>query len=156
MKDFYRTVETEILDKAPDIDFDLKKVKENYILKVQDGMPITLDSNNSVFLYGTTIYIPNYEFCYKIDPYFKVFNETRIVTIGEDEEETILRRLIPDLNFLSNNVSLSRNIKNKIVMDKCGFSFYFDQEGKKIVLTVNVKYGAFEFNIFQDCKEKLL
>ncbi|MEL5865208.1 SNF2 helicase associated domain-containing protein [Clostridium cochlearium] len=153
---FYRTVETEILDKAPDIDFDLKKVKENYILKVQDGMPITLDSNNSVFLYGTTIYIPNYEFCYKIDPYFKVFNETRIVTIGEDEEETILRRLIPDLNFLSNNVSLSRNIKNKIVMDKCGFSFYFDQEGKKIVLTVNVKYGAFEFNIFQDCKEKIV
>lgn len=153
---FYRAVETEILDKAPDIDFDLKKVKENYILKVRDGMPITLDSNNSVFLYGTTIYIPNYEFCYKINPYLKVFNEMRIVTMGQEDEETILRRLVPDLNFLSNNVSLSRNIKNKIVMEKCKFNFYFDQEGKEIVLIVKVKYGNFEFNIFEDCKEKIV
>lgn len=153
---FYRAVETEILDKAPDIDFDLKKVKENYILKLQDGMPITLDSNNSVFLYGTTIYIPNYEFCYKINPYLKVFNEVRIVTIGQEDEETILRRLVPDLNFLSNNVSLSRNIKNKIVMEKCKFNFYFDQEGKEIVLIVKVRYGNFEFNIFEDCKEKII
>ncbi|WP_282804341.1 SNF2 helicase associated domain-containing protein [Clostridium tetani] len=153
---FYRIVETEILYEAPDIDFNLKKLKGNYLLKVENGMPIVLDSNNSVFLYGTIIYLPDYEFCYKINPYIKVFNEAKVVDIGRQDEDTILRRLIPDLNFLSNNVKLSKSIKNKIVIHECKFNFYFDQEGKEIVLIVKVKYGDFEFNIFEDCKEKIV
>ena len=72
------------------------------------------------------------------------------------EEENILRRLVPDLNFLSPNVTLSKSIKDKIVMGKCGFSFYFNQEGKDITLTLKVKYGTFEFNIFEDCREKII
>lgn len=153
---FYRTVETEILYEAPDIDFNLKTLKGDYLLKVEDGMPKALDFNNKVFLYGRNIYIPDYEFCYKITPYLKVFNEAKVVKIDGKEEETILRKLIPDLNFLSDNVSLAKSIKNKIVMDKCHFNFYFDQEGKEIILILKVKYSVFEFNIFEDCKEKII
>jgi len=153
---FYRPVETEILKQAPPIDFDLKIIKDNYVLKSSGGMPIVLGSKEDIFLYGTIIYLPEYQFCYKISPYLQVFNEAKVVTISNLEEENILRKLIPDLNFLSNNVTLSKTIKDKIVMDKCHFSFYFDKEKEDIVLTLKVKYGAFEFNVFQDYKEKII
>ncbi|MFT5873736.1 MAG: SNF2 family DNA or RNA helicase [Clostridium sp.] len=153
---FSRPVDTEILYEAPALDFDLKMIKSNYVLKSSNGMPVVLGSKNDAFLYGSTIYLPNYEFCYKISPYLQVFNEARVVTMPGTEEENILRRLIPDLNFLSPSVTLSKSIKDKIVMSKCGFSFYFNQEGKEITLTLKVMYGTFEFNVFEDCIEKII
>ncbi|MBW9148967.1 SNF2 helicase associated domain-containing protein [Clostridium sp. CM028] len=153
---FYRPVDTEILYEAPPLDFDLKIIKDNYVLKSSSGMPASLGSKNDVFLYGTNIYLPDYEFCYKISPYLQVFNEAKVVTMTNLEEENILRRLIPDLNLLSPNVVLSKTIKDKIVMCKSQFNFYFNQEGKDITLTLKVKYGNFEFNIFEDCAEKII
>lgn len=153
---FYRPVDTEILYEAPPLDFDLKIIKDIYVLKSSSGMPVALGSKNDVFLYGSTIYLPDYEFCYKISPYLQVFNEAKVVTMASLEEETILRRLIPNLNFLSQNVVLSKVIKDKIIMAKSQFGFYFNQEGKDITLTLRVKYGTFEFNIFEDCLEKII
>ena len=153
---FYRPVDTEILYDAPAIDFDLKIIKDNYVLKSANGMPVSLGSKNDVFLYGSTIYLPNYDFCYKISPYLQVFNEAKVVTMTSLEEETILRKLIPDLNALSPNVALSKSIKDKIIMAKSQFNFYFNQQGKDITLTLKVKYGTYEFNIFEDYTEKII
>ncbi|WBW97762.1 DEAD/DEAH box helicase [Oceanirhabdus sp. W0125-5] len=153
---FYREIETEILNESPPINFDLKTLKGNYILKSPEGMPMVLGSKNDVFVYGTTIYLPEHEFCYKIAPYLQVFNEGKVITMGGEEEQTILRKLIPDLNMLSPNVTLSKTIKDKIVIDECGFNFYFDQKGKEITLILKVKYGNYEFNIFDDCEEKII
>jgi SNF2 family DNA or RNA helicase len=153
---FYRAIETEILNEAPNINFDLKTIKDNYVLKSPDGMPTVLGSKNDVFLYGTTIHLPDYDFCYRISPYLKVFNESKVVTIPKSEEETILRRLIPDLNLLSSNVALSKTIKDKIIMGSCEFNFYFDEENRNVTLTLKVKYGGFEFNIFHDYEEKII
>jgi SNF2 family DNA or RNA helicase len=153
---FYRPVETEILMKSPEIDFDLKIIKNNYILKSKSGMPMTLGSKKDVFLYGSIIYLPDYEFCYKISNYLKVFNEAKVVTIPKTEEERVLRKLIPELSFLAQEVNLSKNIKDKVEIGECGFNFYFDKKGKDITLKLNVKYGKFEFNIFEDCIEKII
>ena len=153
---FYRPVDAEFLYENPPIDFDLKIIKEEYILKSLEGMPMVLGSKKDVFLYGSTIYLPNYDFCYKISPYLQIFNEAKVVNLGSSQEEAILRRLIPDLKVLSPRVTLSKAIKDKIVMEQCQFNFYFDQEGKEITLITKVKYGAFEFNIFEDYKEKII
>ncbi|MBU3190512.1 SNF2 helicase associated domain-containing protein [Clostridium bowmanii] len=153
---FSRPIDAEILYEAPALDFDLKLIKNSYVLKSTNGMPVALGSKNDAFLYGSNIYLPDYEFCYKINPYLQVFNEARVVTMTSLEEENILRRLIPDLNFLSPSVTLSKSIKDKIVIGKCGFNFYFDKEGKNITLTLKVKYGNFEFNVFEDCNEKII
>lgn len=153
---FGRTVETEILHEAPTVDFDLSIIKSNYILKSLDGMPMALSSKYDVFLYGTSIYLPEYEFCYKIRPYLGIFNKANMVNFSDSEEEIILRKLIPELNFLSSNIILSKTIKDKIVMDNCEFNFYFDQIERNIVLVLKVKYGICEFNIFEDCSEKII
>lgn len=153
---FYRTVETEILYQAPMVDFDLKLVKDNYVLKSPNGMPLVLGAKNDVFLYGTTIYLPEYEYCYKITPYLQVFNSNKVITLESYQEDVILRKLIPDLSFLSTAVTLSKGIKEKIVIDECKFNFYFNKEGEEFDLTVKVKYGQFEFNIFEDCFEKVI
>ncbi|MBU3075747.1 DEAD/DEAH box helicase [Clostridium estertheticum] len=153
---FYRPIDTEILYESPPLDFDLKLIKDTYVLKSSSGMPVPLGSKNDVFLYGSIIYLPDYEFCYKINPYLQIFNEAKVVTMESAQEETILRRLIPNLNSLSPSVVLSKAIKDKIIMAKCEISFYFDQVGKDITLTLRVKYGTFEFNIFEDCDEKII
>ncbi|NMM64021.1 ATP-dependent helicase [Clostridium sp. P21] len=153
---FYRAVETEILHDTPPIDFDLKKIKDEYVLKSSGGMPVSLDSKNEAFLYGTIIYLPDYEFCYKISSYLQVFNQDKVIIMENSDEEIILRKLIPSLKLLTDNVTVSKNIKDKIVMDQCSFNFYFDKEREKITLVVKVSYGQYEFNIFQDYKEKII
>jgi SNF2 family DNA or RNA helicase len=153
---FYRPVDTEILYEPPILDFDLKIIKDSYVLKSTGGMPVALGSKNDVFLYGSNIYLPEHEFCFKISPYLQVFNEARVVTMTALEEESILRKLIPDLNFLSPSVTLSKSIREKVIIDKCQCNFYFDQEGKDITLTLKVRYGTYEFNIFEDCVERVI
>ncbi|WP_446898971.1 DEAD/DEAH box helicase [Clostridium sp. LBM24168] len=152
----YRCVETEIVEGAPPVEFDLKSIEGNYVLKVENGIPISLDSRNSVFFYGLNIYIPDPEYCVRIGPYITVFSNARSVVFPSSKEETVLRRLIPQLNLLSSNVRLSKNIRSKVVNEKCEFKFYFDKKGRNIILIVKVKYGTFEFNIFQDCTEKVV
>jgi SNF2 family DNA or RNA helicase len=153
---FSRPVEAEISFQAPEAEFELKLINNAYILKASGVMPIALGERKDVFLHGMTIYLPDYEFCYKINPYLQVFNEAKTVAIPLEEEEKVLRRLIPELNLLSPNVLLSKNIKDKIVISECSFNFYFDMDNKDIILTVKVKYGSYEFNIFGDCKEKII
>jgi SNF2 family DNA or RNA helicase len=153
---FYRPVETEILHEAPVVDFDLKDIKDSYVLKSIGGMPFVLSSKNDVFLYGVNVYLPDYEFCYKIETYLQVFNKAKVITIPIEEEETVLRKLIPNLNILSPNVTLSKSIKDKIVSGECYFNFYLDMEEEDITLILKVKYGAYEFNIFDDCQERII
>ncbi|HCW04031.1 MAG TPA: helicase, partial [Clostridium sp.] len=144
------------MKEKPPVDFDLKIIKDNYVLKSPGGMPMVLGSKNDVFLYGTIIYLPDYDFCYKIAAYIKAFNPAKVVTIPVTQEEKLLRNLIPQLNFLSSNVSLSRAIENKIVREPCQFSFYFDMEDSDVTLKLKVKYGNYQFNIFEDYIEKVI
>lgn len=153
---FHRPVETEILLQEPPIDFDLKNIKDNYVLKSPLGMPTCLSSKYDVLLFGTSIYLPSYEFCYKLIPYLQIFNQSKIIVISNSEEEIILRKLIPDLYLLSPNVTLSRAIKDKIVHTNVKFKFYFNQENGKIILILKVMYGEIEFNIYEDYKEKII
>ncbi|PRR81435.1 DEAD/DEAH box helicase [Clostridium luticellarii] len=152
----YRCVETEILHSAPPLEFDLKMPKKDYVLRVADGLPMALGSRNNVFFYGSTIYLPDSEYCFRIKPILDVFSGNSSVTLQGSEENIILRELIPKLNLLSDNVELSKAIKDKVVNEKCELKFYFDKKGSKITLVVKVKYGAFEFNIFEECSEKII
>lgn len=151
-----RPFETEILECTMPVEFDLKLINKEYVLKAPGGMPIVLGSENNVFFYGTSIYLPQEQYCEKISPYLSIFQAGKVVTFPSTLEETILRKLVPNLNFLSERVTLSKIIMDKIVMDSCQFKFYFDKDGKEIALTTKVKYGAYEFNIFEDCKEKII
>ncbi|PJI08689.1 MULTISPECIES: DEAD/DEAH box helicase [Clostridium] len=148
--------EVEIIEENPPIGFSLKENKDDYVLSIPDGMPVSLSSKNDVFLYGVDIYIPNYEYCERINPYFEVFSRAKEVKLSRKSEGTILRKLIPNLKILSQNVRLSEDIRNKIVMAKCEFKFYFDRRNEKIILTTKVKYGTIEFNIFEDYKGKVI
>lgn len=153
---FYRPVETEILMDKPNIDFDLKLIKDEYVLKSNSGMPQILNNKGDVLLYGTNIYLPSYDYCYKIEPYLKIFNECKVITIPIVQEEDILRKLIPDLNKLSNEVVLSNKIKEKVVIEEVRFNFYFQKENNEIILITKVKYGNHEFNICYDFNEKII
>jgi len=153
---FYRPVETEVIMQAPPVQFDLKLIKDSYVLKSPAGMPAALGSKNNVFLYGSMVYLPDYDFCYKIKPYLKAFKDVKVLSMPKEEEERVLKRLIPDLSFLSDGVTLSKSIQDRIVISGCEFLFYFDRKGKEIVLKLNVRYGKHEFNVFGDCCEKVV
>ncbi|MGL5085245.1 MAG: SNF2 helicase associated domain-containing protein, partial [Clostridium sp.] len=153
---FYRPVETDIIVGSPSIDLELKLMRDMYILKSSSGIPESLTDKGDVFFYGSCIYLPDYEFCYKINPYLSVFNNTKTVTMPVSQEKKILTKLIPEINMLSDNVKLSANIKSKIVNEKVEFRFYFNKENNNVILTLKVKYGIYEFNIFEDCIERII
>ena len=153
---FYRAVESEVLFQEVPIDFSLKDTKINFELSSINGMPKALGERFDVFLYGTSIYIPKKDFCYRIKNYLDIFSEGKTLSINKEEEERVFRKLIPSLRGLSENVILSKNIMKKIVLEPVKFRFYFDKEGKEITLSLKVKYGSYEFNIFDDCKEKII
>jgi Superfamily II DNA/RNA helicases, SNF2 family len=153
---FSRPVETEILLEEPDIDFDLRYTNDSFVLKSPAGMPVSLSSKDDAFLYGTVIYLPDFEFCYNVSPYLYVFSQAKVVTFPGSDEDTVLRKLIPALHRLTQNVTLSNSIKERIVMEDVGFDFYFDKSNGDITLTVKVKYGPYEFNMFDDINEKVI
>jgi SNF2 family DNA or RNA helicase len=153
---FYRPVETEVIMQAPPVQFDMKLIKDSYVLKSPAGMPAALGSKNNVFLYGSMVYLPDYDYCYKIKPYLKAFKDVKVISIPKEEEDRILKRLIPELSLLSDDVALSKSIQDRIVISDCEFLFYFDRKGKEIVVKLNVRYGKHEFNVFRDCSEKVV
>ncbi|MGG5462244.1 SNF2 helicase associated domain-containing protein [Clostridium sp. B9] len=153
---FYRAVEGEILYEDVPVDFSLKENSEGYELTSPNGMPKALGEKKDVFLYGTTIYIPRKEFCYKLNNYLNIFQEGKGLNIDKSEEERVYRKLIPALREISERVNLSKSIMKKTVLEPVKFNFYFDKDGKEVTLTLKVKYGAYEFNIFDDCKEKII
>ncbi|MDD3224873.1 MAG: SNF2 helicase associated domain-containing protein [Clostridium sp.] len=151
-----RPYETEIIfDRIP-LEFDLKNVKEKYILKIKEGMPKILTEDEDAFEYAANIYIPDLEYCDRLKPYLEVFNKNKVVTFPKSKEEVILKKLIPNLEKVSMETYLSDNIKNKIVRAKCNFKFYFDKKDEEVILYLKVEYAGFEFNIFEDCSEKVI
>ena len=153
---FYRPVQGQILFKAPDINFKLKTLKDQYILNCTSQMPETLGGDGDVFLFGTNIYLPDYEFCYKISPYMKIFNQSKSVAISNKNENKVLNELIPRVNSICNELTLSKSIQNKVVIADVSFNFYFNMKNNKISLTVKVKYDKYEFNIFDEFEEKII
>ena len=75
---FYRAVESEVLFEEVPIDFSLKDSKNNFELSSLNGMPKVLGDRADVFLYGTNIYIPKKDFCYKIKNYLDIFSVLNI------------------------------------------------------------------------------
>ncbi|GAB6170256.1 hypothetical protein JCM1393_27160 [Clostridium carnis] len=140
---FYRPIETEILFDSPALDFNLKNINDEYIFSILSGLPEVLSDNKDVFLYGSNIYLPNYDYCYKIQNYLNIFDKVKSITFNKNDEIRILTKLIPEISLLSSNISLSKNIKNKIVTEDVVFNFYFDKINNNITLILKVLYGKY-------------
>ncbi|WP_297713873.1 SNF2 helicase associated domain-containing protein [Clostridium sp.] len=153
---FNRPVDCEILLGNPYIEMNLEYIDKEYNLKLLSDLPIILNNNYNVLLKGTTIYLPDKNFINKIKPYFEIFKKYNKVIIPKSEEERVLKELIPTLNNISDNLILSSNIKEKVVLAKPQFNFYFNKENNFVLMTLKVQYDKFEFNIFSEFDEKII
>lgn len=153
---FYRPVDTEIIYDKPNLQFSLKELSNEYILSIDEGLPEILDKKNSIFLYGSTIYLPSFDYCYNISKYIKAFNGMNSISLNKDDELRILSHLLPKLYTLSDYVKINKPIKEKIVKEDVKFCFYFDKVNKDITLVLKVKYGEHEFNVFHEYKNKII
>ena len=153
---FYRPVEADIIFDKPNLYFSLKELTKEYVLSLDEGLPEILDKKNSVYLYGSNIYLPSFDYFYNLSKYIKVFKDTNSISLNKEDEFRILSKLLPKLYTLSNYVNVGKSIKDKIVKEDVKFLFYFDKVNKDIILTVKVKYGDYEFNIFHEYKGKII
>lgn len=153
---FYRPVEGEVIFDKPNIDFSLKKTKKDFIFKIENEVPDRLNKEGTVFIYGSSLFLPSYEYSYKIKRFYDSFNGNNILTFDVKHQNKILSSLLPKLYKLSDNVILSKNINDMIVKEDVKFNFYFDKINSDIVLLLKVKYGKYEFNIFDNYEEKFI
>ena len=112
---FYRILECDVIEGDIPVSFSLKSASHEISLEVLDIMPEPLSDNNDVFMFGTSLYIPSIEQCERLEPYLKIFNKTRKVVFDKNDEETILRKLIPNIQKTSSQLILSQSIRKKII-----------------------------------------
>ena len=153
---FYRILECDVIEGNMPITFSLKSTTEGITLEVPDTMPEPLSDNNDVFLFGTSLYIPSIEQCERLEPYLKIFHKTRKIVFDKRDEETILRRLIPNLQKVTRDLELSQNIRKKIISGPVNFRFYFDKDRNNVCLLFKVSYEGYEFNFFNEYKDKII
>ena len=153
---FNRPVDCEIIVGNPYIEMNLEYINKEYKLELLNDLPMILNNNFNVMFKGTTIYLPQKNFVNEIKSYYKVFKGTSNIIIPKIEEERVLKDLIPTLRGISDNLILSANIKEKVVLAKPRFNFYFDKEDDFILMTLKVQYDKFEFNIFNEYTEKII
>ncbi|MEN8076297.1 SNF2 helicase associated domain-containing protein [Clostridioides difficile] len=153
---FNRPVDCEILLGNPYIEMNLEYINKEYKLELLNNLPLILNNNYNVMFSGTTVYLPQKNFINKIKAYYDVFKNKSNVIIPKIEEERVLKELIPTLNNISDNLILSSNIKEKVVLAKPKFNFYFNKEDNFILMTLKVQYDKFEFNIFNEYDEKII
>ncbi|WP_090012337.1 DEAD/DEAH box helicase [Clostridium sp. DSM 8431] len=153
---FYsRQIETEVIEKNIPIPFNLKEIGEMMKLEAPNGIPEFLGECDNVFLYDTIIYIPPQSQVEKITPYIEAFNHSNSIFFTKAEEERVLRKLIPSIQRVSDDLIISNSISNKIVSAPVSFKFYFDKDDE-IYLKLMVCYDKYEFNYFDDFNEKII
>ena len=154
---FYsRPVDCEIVIGNPYIEMNLEYIDKEYKLQLMSDLPMILNNNYNILFNGATVYLPQKNFINKIKPYYEIFKKDNKVIIPKTEEERVLKELIPTLNNISDNLILSSNIKNKVVLAKPKFNFYFDRENNFVLMTLKVQYDKYEFNIFNEFDEKII
>ncbi|SCJ18164.1 DEAD/DEAH box helicase [uncultured Clostridium sp.] len=153
---FSRPVDCEIQTGNPYLEMNLEYKNNEYILKLLSDLPLTLNDNFNIMINGTTILLPTKDFINKIKPYYEIFSNHTKVIFPKEEENRILKQLIPTLNSLSDNLILSSNIQEKVVLAKPLFNFYFDKEDNFILMTLKVQYDKYEFNIFNEYDQKVI
>lgn len=153
---FYRPVETEVIYNKPNLQFNLKELSNEYLLSLDDGIPEALDKNKTVFLYGSSIYLPSFNYCHDISNYLEAFKDSNYIELDKNDEFRILSSLLPKLYTLSDYVNINKSIRDKVVKENVNFCFYFDKINKDITLVLKVKYGVHEFNIFHEYKDKII
>lgn len=153
---FSRPVDCEIILGNPYIEFNLDYKNNQYTLSLISNLPLILNDSYNILFNGTSIFLPDKNFINKLKPYYKIFKVNPKVTFSIEEEDRILKQLIPSLNNISDNLILSSNIKEKVVLAKPLFNFYFDKEDNFILMTLKVQYDKYEFNIFNEYDEKII
>lgn len=153
---FYsRQIETEVIkDKVP-IPMNIKDLNDIIKLEAPRGVPKALSSSEDVFLYDTLIYIPPEEQLETLIPYIEVFSHGNSVFFSREEEERILKELIPSMHKLTNDIELSPSLSNKIVIAKPKFKFYFDKEDY-VYLKLKLVYDNCEFDYFENYTKKII
>ncbi len=152
---FYREIESEIIENDIPLPFFIEKKNNEIILEAENGMPVALNSNEDVFLFKTSVYMPSLEQCERLSPYLKVFNSISQISFPKEQENQVLKDLIPALVKTTDSLLLGEKIRRNIVMAKPKFNFYFDNN-KKITLILKVDYDGCEFNYFDEYKEKVI
>ncbi|WP_294379212.1 DEAD/DEAH box helicase [uncultured Clostridium sp.] len=153
---FYRIIECDVIEGDIPICFSLKSVSEGITLEIPDVIPESLSDNDDVFLFGTSLYIPSIEQCERIEPYLRLFSKTKKITFSKNDEEIVLRELIPNLQKISSYLDLSPNIRSKIISGPVNFRFYFDKDDGNVSLLFKVSYEGYEFNFFDEYKDKII
>ena len=158
---FYsRVIETEILNCPIPFPLNLKKIGNMIKLEAEIGMPEKLGGSDEVYLYNTSIYLPEESQIEAIMPYIEAFSHGNTIFFSENEEERVLRDLIPSMQRATTDITMSKAITDKVVFAPVKFKFYFDKKISKkeneILLNLKVCYDKYEFNYLDNFTEKVI
>ncbi|MGL5416989.1 MAG: DEAD/DEAH box helicase [Clostridium sp.] len=152
---FSRDIETEILESDIEIPIELYEMEESIKMKFPRELPEVFGGNNDLFLYDTTIYSPSKKQRDILLRYIDNLENKSEVSFDVENKDIVFKELIPSLQDMTNVLILDNKISEQLVFEKPRFKFYFNRD-EYIKLIIKVVYGEYEFNIFNDIKEKYI
>lgn len=154
---FYsRILDTEIIESEIPLPLNLKELGNMIKLEAPRGVPEELIDGSDVYMYDTIIYLPPEEQIEKLNPYLEAFNHGNSIFFTKDEEDRVLRELLPSMKKVTKDIELSPSLSNQIVIAPVNFKFFFDKENGEVILNLKVVYDNYEINYFDDFKDKII
>lgn len=153
---FYsRQIEIDVLEDKIDLPMSLEDGGKIIKLEIENGIPESLTSTNDVYLYNSNIYLPPEDQLEILNTYIDAFSHGKTIFFDKEDEDIILKELIPSMQGVSKNIRISKRLRERIIISPVKFRFYFDKEDE-VYLVIKVCYGQYEFNIEHSFEEKII
>ncbi|MSR92557.1 DEAD/DEAH box helicase [Inconstantimicrobium porci] len=117
-------------------------IDKNEEIEIKSGndFPEDVSGCGELYLSGYKLYLPNSG---KYDQYkliYEAFNEEHNLIFKKSSLESVVTKLVPILEQVTDNVKIDKKIRDRIVNEKLKTEFYLDRN-KGIILRVKFKYG---------------
>ena len=121
--------------------FNLEKKDEGIILKTENDIPTPLNLKGDVFLYNNNIYLPSREQFKAFKLFYDFLKESKEIEFKKDKANEVFNKVLPQLECITNEISLDNTLKESIIKTDLMAEFYFDRNRDKIWCDIKFKYG---------------
>ena len=154
-KELLKDSSIEIINGDMPLSFDLEKNNEGIILKTNENMPIPLNLKGDVYLYNNNIYLPSIEQFKAFKLFYEFLKESGEIEFKNDKANDVFNKVLPQLECITSEILLDKNIEKSIIKTGLLAEFYFDRSRDKIWCDIKFKYGEDKLDLkraFEDGK----
>lgn len=143
--------DVEVLEEDLPLNIEVNESNNGISVSLKDEAPVSLD-NNRVYFYNDKIYIISQEQANIYKVLNKHMKKEKKIVFNNNEGEKVATKIIPALNKVSEKLTISKSLQEKIVKEPLRATVFLDKEKENIIAKVEFSYGDFTINKANESK----